>query len=77
MIFVPTGDIEQLFHIIDSYVIQTGVAKKCWLHMVGKWVSRRRSLRWLPTELYSERKGWIFEGKQYLENMKKRLDSST
>jgi len=45
--------------------------------MVGKWVSRRRSLRWLPTELYSERKGWIFEGEQYLENMKKRLDSST
>ena len=77
MIFVPTGDIEQLFHIIDSYIIQTGVAKKCWLHMVGKWVSRRRSLRWLPTELYSERKGWIFEGEQYLENMKKRLDSST
>ena len=75
MVFTPTGDIGQLFHILDSYIVQTGVAKKCWLHMVGKWVSRRRMLRWLPIELYSERKGWLFEGEQYLEDMKKSLDS--
>ena len=75
MIFTPTGDIGQLFHILDSHIIQTGVAKKCWLHMVGKWVSRRRMLRWLPIELYSDRKGWIFEGEQYLENIKKQLDN--
>jgi len=76
IIFVPTGDIGQLFHIIDRDLVQRGAVRKCWLHFVGKWVSKRRLLRWLPTELYSKSKGWIFEGEKYLEKIKACLELS-
>jgi len=74
MIFVPTGDVEQLFHVIDRDLIKTGAVRKCWLHFTGKWVSRRRLLEWLPIELFSKSGEWIFEGERYLEEVKKRLE---
>ena len=73
MIFVPTGDIGQLFHVIDTYLVQKGAVKKCWLNLVGKWVGKRRPLRWLPIDLYSKGEGWTFEGDKYVEDIKKRL----
>jgi DNA-binding Lrp family transcriptional regulator len=73
MIFVPTGDIGQLFHVIDTYLVQKGAVKKCWLNLVGKWVGKRRPLRWLPIDLYSKGEGWTFEGDKYIEDIKKRL----
>ena len=73
MVFVPTGEIGQLFHVIDTYLVQKGAVKKCWLNLVGKWVGKRRPLRWLPIDLYSKREGWTFEGDKYVEDIKKRL----
>ena len=76
MVFVPTGDVGQLFHVIDKYLVQKGAVRKCWLHFIGKWVSKRRLLEWLPTELYSKGEEWTFEGEKYLEETKRRLELS-
>jgi len=60
---VPSGELNQLFMILDDRLVKSGVAK-CVFHVVGMWSSLRR---WHHTSLYSKGRGWRFDEEEYLE----------
>jgi len=63
MVWVPIGEIEQLFKTIDDQLCRRKLINKCLFHTVGKWSSLRR---WLPIDLYVSKEGWVFDEKKYL-----------
>jgi len=67
MIFVPTGELEELFKALHEYLIEPGFVNRCYLNMIEKWSSRRREP---PVELYSDESGWLFESEKYLDRLK-------
>lgn len=60
---VPSGELNQLFMILDDRLVKRGIAR-CAFHVVGMWSSLRR---WLPRSLYSKERGWTFDEDDYLE----------
>ena len=62
MVWVPMGEIEQLFKTIDDQLCRRKLIDKCLFHTVGKWSSLRR---WLPIDLYVSKEGWAFDEKKY------------
>ena len=62
MVWVPIGEIEQLFKTIDDQLCRRNLINKCLFHTVGKWSSLRR---WLPTDLFINKEGWVFDEKKY------------
>jgi len=62
MVWVPVGEIEQLFKTIDDQLCRRRLISKCLFHTVGKWSSLRR---WLPIDLYVNKEGWAFDEKKY------------
>ena len=62
MVWVPTGEIEQLFKTIDDQICRRKLIGRCLFHTVGKWSSLRR---WLPIDLYVNKEGWAFDEKKY------------
>jgi len=62
MVWVPIGEIEQLFKTMDDQLCRRRLINKCLFHAVGKWSSLRR---WLPIDLYVNREGWAFDEKKY------------
>jgi DNA-binding Lrp family transcriptional regulator len=59
---VPSGEVNQLFMIVDDRLIKTRVAE-CSFNVVGLWSSLRR---WIPITLYTRDEGWKFEENRYL-----------
>jgi DNA-binding Lrp family transcriptional regulator len=72
LIFVPTGELEELFNAFHEYLIEPGLVNRCFLNMVEKWTGKRREP---PVELYSNESGWLFEGEKYLDRLKTALRS--
>jgi DNA-binding Lrp family transcriptional regulator len=62
MVWVPMGEVEQLFKTIDDQLCRRKLINKCLFHSVGKWSSLRR---WLPIDLYVIKEGWAFDEKKY------------
>lgn len=62
MVWVPIGEIEQLFKTIDDQLCRRKLVNRCLFHTVGKWSSLRR---WLPVDLYVNKEGWAFDEKKY------------
>jgi len=60
---VPSGELNQLFMVLDDRLVKRGTAK-CVFHVVGMWSSLRR---WHPRSLYSKERGWRFDEEAYLE----------
>ena len=69
VIYVPTGEIQELFYALDRYLIEPKLINKHSIHIIEKWTGRRR---WLPVELYKDAEGWIFEEEKYLEELRAR-----
>ncbi|MBS7644204.1 winged helix-turn-helix transcriptional regulator [Candidatus Bathyarchaeota archaeon] len=72
LIFVPTGELEELFNAFHEYLIEPGLVNRCFLNMVEKWTGKRREP---PVELFSNESGWLFEGEKYLDRLKTALRS--
>jgi len=64
MVWVPMGEVEQLFKTIDDQLCRRKLINKCLFHTVGKWSSLRR---WLPIDLYVSKEGWAFDEKKYFD----------
>jgi len=62
MVWVPMGELEQLFKTIDDQLCRRKLIDECLFHTVGKWSSLRR---WLPINLYVSKEGWAFDEKKY------------
>jgi len=60
---VPSGELNQLFMILDDRLVKTHIAT-CSFNVVGMWSSLRR---WLPIDLYSRDEGWKFDQTSYLD----------
>ena len=60
---VPSGELNQLFMVLDDRLVKRGTAK-CEFHVVGMWSSLRR---WHHPSLYSKERGWRFDEEAYLE----------
>ncbi len=74
IVYVPTGEVQELFRIFDKYLIEPRLVNDYSLHVIEKWTGMRR---WLPIHLYSNDKGWTFESNRYMDQLKKDLASMT
>jgi DNA-binding Lrp family transcriptional regulator len=66
-LYVPLGEIEQLFKAIDDQLVNPKIVNNCLFHVVGKW---SKWIRWLPVDLYSDENGWAFNEERYFEIIK-------
>jgi DNA-binding Lrp family transcriptional regulator len=72
IMYVPTGEVQELFRVFDKYLIEPRLVNDYSFHVIEKWTGIRR---WLPIQLYSNEKGWLFEGPRYIEELKKNIAS--
>jgi len=72
IMYLPTGEIQELFRIFDKYLIEPRLVNDYSFHVIEKWTGMRR---WLPIHLFSNEKGWLFEGTRYLEELRKNVES--
>ncbi|GEM_PF-1804526 len=71
MIYVPTGETQELLYAISKYLIESKIVNKCMIHIIERWTGMRR---WLPTELYTKDGEWIFNKEEYLERLKEEIE---
>jgi DNA-binding Lrp family transcriptional regulator len=63
-VYVPTGQIDQLFKQVDEQLVARHFVDGCRFHVVGTW--SQPIVRWLPANLYSDETGWAFDSEKYL-----------
>jgi DNA-binding Lrp family transcriptional regulator len=71
MIYVPTGELQELLYAINKYLIEPKLVNKYMIHIIERWTGMRR---WLPVELYTDNIGWIFDKEEYLKQLKNELE---
>ncbi|MBS7655179.1 winged helix-turn-helix transcriptional regulator [Candidatus Bathyarchaeota archaeon] len=74
MIYIPTGETQELLYAIDKYLIESKLVNKYMIHVIERWTGMRR---WLPIELYTDGAGWIFDKNEYLNQLKDEVESLT
>jgi len=72
IMYVPTGEVQELFRVFDKYLIEPRLVNDYSFHTIEKWTGLRRGP---PIHLYSNEKGWLFEGSKYLDALKNNIAS--
>jgi len=73
IMYVPTGEVQELLRVLDKYLVEPRLVNDYSFHVIEKWTGMRR---WLPIHLYSNEKGWLFEGRRYIEELKRNMAST-
>lgn len=74
MVYIPTGEIQELFYAIDKYLIESKLIDRYMIHIIERWTGMRR---WLPVELYTDDAGWVFNKEEYLNQLKDEVENLT